>query len=90
MELLDELAFEQQGFRLAADDVEIEVVDRLDQGLEFQVPAEPARGLKIMAHAFAQIAGLADVDHRAETVAHQVDARLVRQGAYLFADVFGD
>jgi hypothetical protein len=66
MEFLDELAFEQQRLRLAANDVKIEIVDGLDQRLEFEVPAELARRLKILADAFAQVAGFADIDDRAE------------------------
>ncbi len=88
MKFLDELALQQEGLRFAADDVTIEIVNRLDEGLEFQVPAHAARRLEIVADAFAQIAGFADVNDRAEAVAHHVDPRFVGQGTQLFADGF--
>ena len=69
--------------------MKIEIVDRLDEGFEFQVPAQTARGLEIMAHALAQIARFAHIDDRAEPVAHQVNARFVRQDAQLLANVIG-
>ena len=86
VKLLDEPAFQEQSFRLAADDVEVKVVDRLGQGLELQVPAHAARRLEVVADALAQIARLADIDDRAETVAHQVDAGLVGQRGQLLAN----
>ena len=89
MKLLDEFAFQQQSLRLAADDVKIEIVNGLDQCLELQVPAQPPRRLEILAHPLAQVARLAHVDNRPETVAHQVNARFVRHGTELFADVLG-
>ena len=49
MKLLDELAFQEQGLGFAADDVEVKVVDGLDQGLELQIPAQPAGGLEVLA-----------------------------------------
>src|SRR5205823_13387119 len=39
MKFFDQLAFEQESFRLAPDDVAIEIVNRFDQRLEFEVPA---------------------------------------------------
>ena len=79
----------RERLRLAADDVEIEIVNRLDQRVEFQVPAHAPRRMEILADAFAQVARLADVNDRAEPVPHQVDARLMRQRAEFFADGFG-
>ena len=38
VKLLNQLAFEQQGFGFTAHQVEIKIVDALDQRLEFQVP----------------------------------------------------
>ena len=78
VEFLDELAFQQQRLRLAPHDVEIEIEDGLDQGLELQVPAQPPGGLEILADALAQIPRLTHIDHRPEAVTHQVNARLVR------------
>src|SRR6185369_13290489 len=85
-EFLDQLAFEQQRFRFAADEVNVEIVDRLDQRVEFQVPAQAPRRMKVLAHPLTQITRLADVNHRSEAVLHQVNARLVRQLAQLAAD----
>ena len=45
--------------------------------------------MEILADAFAQVARLADVNDRAEPVAHEIHARLVRQRADFFADGFG-
>ena len=45
--------------------------------------------MKILADALAQIARLAHVNDRAEAVLVQVHARLMRESAELFADVFG-
>src|SRR6266481_10102971 len=42
-----------------------------------------------MAHAFAQVPSLPDIDDAAEPIAHQVNARLMGQRADLFANVFG-
>ena len=89
VELLDQLAFQQQRLGLAAHDVEVEVVDGVGQRLELQVPAHAPGGLEILAHPLAQVPRLADIDHRPEAVAHQVDARLVGQRAQLLADLVG-
>ena len=75
--------------RFAADDVEIEITNRLDERVEFQVPAHAPRRMEILADALAQIARLADINDRAEPVLHQIHARLVRQRADFFADGFG-
>src|ERR1019366_4447343 len=88
LEILDELAFEQQRLRFAAHDVDIEIRDGLDQRVEFQVPAHPPAGLKILAHALPQIERLADIDDRAEAVLVQIYAGLVRDGAQFFTNVF--
>ncbi len=42
MKFLDELAFEQQRLGFAANHVDVEIMDGLDERLEFQVPADPA------------------------------------------------
>src|SRR5207245_10739241 len=85
MKLLDQFAFQQQRLRLVTDRMHVEVVDRVDQRVEFEVPAHPARGMEILADALAQIAGFADVNHSPEAVLHQVDARFMRQLAELIA-----
>jgi len=61
-------------------------MDGLDQRVNFQVPSHPPRRMKILAHAFAQVARLADVNDRAEPVLHQVDARLCGRTPSFFAD----
>ncbi len=89
VKFLDQLAFQQQGLRLAADRVKIEIMDGFDQRPELQVPSQSSRRLEILADPFAQVARLAGVNHRSEAVAHQINARLVRQPAELFANVLG-
>ena len=89
MELFDELALEQQGLRLAAHQVKIEVMYSIHQRAEFQVPAHPARGLEVLADAFAEIARFADVNDRPEAVAHQVHPRFVGEGGKFAPDVIG-
>ena len=86
MKFLDEFAFEQQRLRLVADDVDIEIMDGLGEGLEFGVPAEAAGGLEILAHAPLQVARLPHVNDRAEAVLHQVDAGFVGQFLKFFSD----
>src|SRR5215204_3115843 len=90
MEFFNQLAFEQQCFRFAADEMKIEVTDGVNQGFEFEVPTHAPGGLEIMADPFAQIARLADINNRPEPVAHQVNTWFVRQGAESFSDVIGD
>src|ERR1700733_8110506 len=51
LEFFDEFAFEQERFGFAADDVEIEIANRLDERVEFQVPAHAPAGLKILTDA---------------------------------------
>ena len=53
MEFLDELAFKQQRLRLAPDYMEIKILNTLDQRLEFQIPSQPSRRLKILGHPLA-------------------------------------
>jgi hypothetical protein len=67
----------------------VKVVNGLDERVELQIPAQPPRGMKILAHALAEIARLPDVDDRAETILHKVHARPVRKLAEFVPDVFG-
>jgi len=90
LEFLDELAFEQERLRFAADGVNVKITNRLDERVEFQVPAHAPAGLEILADALPQIERLADVNHRAEPVAMQIHAGLVRHGADFFADGIAD
>src|SRR5262245_57257209 len=66
--------------------MKIQIANRLDQGAELQVPAQSTGRMEVLAHALAQIARLADVDDGSEAVAHQVNARFMRQEAELFAN----
>ena len=77
-EFLDEAAFEEQRFGLAAGEVPLKIPDRVEQGAGLDVGAHSAARHEILAHAFAEIARFAHVDHAVETVAHEIDARLVR------------
>ena len=89
LELLDQLAFQQEGLRFAADQVKIEIANSLDQRVELEVPAHAARRMKILADSLAQIARFAHINDRAKPVAHQIDARFVRQRANFFTQEFG-
>ena len=89
VKFFDEFAFEEEGFGFAADDVIIEIVNAFDERAEFEVPTHAAGRLEILGDAFAEVAGFADVDDRAEAVAHKINARLVREVAQLFLDVVG-
>jgi len=60
------LLFEQECFRFALHPMHVEIMDGFDQRVEFQVPAQPARRMEILAHPLAQIARLAHVNDRAE------------------------
>ena len=60
-----------------------------DERLEFQIPALSARRMKILAHAFAEIAGFAHVNDRAEAILVQIHTRLVGQLAEFLADRLG-
>src|SRR5258708_3250060 len=66
MKFLDEFAFEQQRLRFVAHDVNVEIMNRLDQRIQLEVPTLPPRGMKVLADAFAQVARFADVNDRAE------------------------
>ncbi len=85
---LDQLAFQQERLRLAAHGVCVKIVNGVDQGVELQIPTHAAGRMEIGADALAQVAGFADINDRAETVLHQIDARLVRQIADFFANLF--
>ena len=89
MKFLDEFAFEQESFRFTADDVIIKIVNTIDERAEFEIPSHSARRLKIGADAFAEVTGFADVDNRAEAIAHKVDPGFMRKFAKLLLDVIG-
>ncbi len=89
MEFFDQFAFEQQRLGFAADEMEIEIMNAFDERLEFQIPAHSPGRLEVLADPLAQIPGFADINHGPEAVAHQVNARLMRQGADFLADIIG-
>src|SRR5262245_52079515 len=68
--------------------MDVEVMNGFDQGIKLQIPPHAPRRMKVVADPFAQIARLADIDDRAETVLHQVHTRLVREFPELFPDRF--
>jgi len=76
-EFLDEAAFEEEGFGLAAGDVPLEIPDAIEEGAGFEIGAHLAGGGEVLADALAEVAGFADVDDAIEAVPHEVDARLV-------------
>src|ERR1041385_8477381 len=89
MKLLNQFPLQQQRLRLVAHDMKIKIVNRLDQCLKLQIPTHPPRGLEIVTHPLSQIPRLADINHRPESVPHQVDPRFMRERRQLFANVFG-
>src|SRR3954471_5278159 len=89
VKFFDEPAFKEEGFGLVFDDVDIEIVNGIDKGVEFQIPTHAAGGMEILGDAFAEVAGFADVNDGAEAILHQVDAGFVRQLAELVSDVVG-
>lgn len=89
MKFLDQLALKQQRFRFTADDMKIKIANRIHQRAEFQIPTELARRMKILADSLAQVARLADINHRSEAILVQVNARLMRQRSEFFTNEFG-
>ena len=89
-EVLDEFALQQERLRFAFHDMHVEIKDGLDEGIEFHVPTQSPRGMKILTDAFAQIPGLAHINDGAEAVLMQIDTGLVRHGGQLFTDGFGN
>src|SRR5437867_3938918 len=68
MKLFDEFVFEEQRFRFITHDMHIKVLNALDQGRKFEVPAHPSGRVEVLVHSLAQITRLADVNDRAKTV----------------------
>ena len=89
MEILDQLSFKKHGFRLAAHDVNVEVVNSIDQGIKLQIPAHASRRMEVLTHALAQVSRLPHVNHGPEPILHQVDAGLVGHLAQLAANMIG-
>src|SRR5436190_1538689 len=87
MKFLDQLAFKQERLGFAANDMRVEVINCIDQRIKFQVPALPARRMKILTDSFAEIARLAYVNHCAKPILHQVDSRFMRNLAKFTFDV---
>jgi hypothetical protein len=79
LEFFDQLSFEQNGFRLAANDMDIDVVYSFDEGVEFQIPPQPPSGMKILTDPFPQVASFPHVNDRSKAIFHQVHPRLVGQ-----------
>ncbi len=81
---LDEGGLQQQRLRLVAGDDVVKCVDLLDERVDAALHA--AAGAEVGAHAGAQPAGLADVEHLPAGVLHQVDARTLRKRLRLLED----
>ena len=86
---LDQPTFQQQCLRLALDEVHIKIMNGIDECSEFHIPTHPTRGMKILTHAFSKITRFSNINHRAETVLHEVHAGLVRQLTDFAPDGFG-
>ncbi|MCG3162075.1 MAG: hypothetical protein JMDDDDMK_03304 [Acidobacteria bacterium] len=71
---LDQVRFQDQGFGFGVGDDELEIRDARDKFLRFGV--HRARTLKILAHAVAQVLGLADIDDLALRVLVKIAAGL--------------
>ena len=56
----------------------VKVFNGIHQSIEFHVPALAPGRVEILADSLAKAGGLSDVDHRPETVFHQIHTRLVR------------
>jgi hypothetical protein len=85
---LDETAFENNRLGVAPDDVKIKIPNALNQRAGFDVRHRATRGTKILPDPLAQIPRLADVNHAVESVFVNVHARLVRQRAHLWRQVW--
>jgi len=72
---LDQIGFQNQGFRLAAHNHSIKIRDMLHQSLGFRImiPTE------IRANPVFQVHGLSHIDNASLLVFHQVTARRIRQ-----------
>lgn len=79
--LLDEFAFEEEGFGFGFDDMDFHVVNAVEKGFEFEVPAMLAGGVEILAHPFVQIAGFTDINNATQAVLVKVHARFMREVA---------
>src|SRR5690606_20682969 len=86
--LLDEVGFQDEGLDLGAGD---DVVDVRDVGRHHADFGRQAGGrLEVAAHAVSQGNRLADVDHLAGGVLHEVDAWPVRQEPQLLPQLLPD
>ena len=72
----DERSFQDESFDFVVGDDDFDVGDLVDQrvGLDAVAEIAAAAGLKIRAHAVAQVLGLADIDHFSRRVFVQIDA----------------
>ena len=81
---LDQFAFEQNRFRIAAHGMRVEIPDGIKHGPCFQIGLCNFRGNKVRADAFAQISRFTDINHAIKAVAHQVDTGFVRHFVHFF------
>src|ERR1043165_3080006 len=87
LEFLNQLAFQQNRFGFVAHHMNVQVVNGIDQGVEFEVPPHSPGGMKILADPPTQISCLAHANHRSEALLHQLDAGFVRQLAQLIPNL---
>jgi len=80
--LLDQVVFEDQRFLVAGGHQRFDVFDPADQKLNLRALVGVA---EVGAHPRAQVFRLADIDHLAGFVAHQIDARARRHVGPFFA-----
>jgi len=84
---LDQLAFEQERFRLAAHGVRLEIPNGIEHGTGLQVGLRHFRWQKIGAHAFAQVPRFADINNPIKAIAHQVDTGFMRHFVHSFLQI---
>ena len=82
----DHRVFKHERFKLSFGHYDVKIVNMADQLARLGV--QPFRRLKIIGHTVAQQLGLADVDHLACFIFVQVHARLHRQLAHAFLQLF--
>ena len=75
--MLDELAFEDEGFLFVFDGVEFEVANAIDEGSCFDIRAHFSGRCEVASNTFFEVFGFADIDDAAEAIFHQVNARFV-------------
>ena len=84
---LDQFAFEQERFRVAAHSVGFKIPNRIEHGARLQVGLRHFRWQKIRADTFAQVARFADVNHPIKPITHQVHTGLMRHFVHFLLQI---